>query len=131
MRAHLALIRNVSHKDLTAWGMKLCEFLNTLQGPEMGIKAQGLGAHICLAALLGGQLVRHKRYSFHLEGAPLALFPHGQNAWASQNLVEHEVIMRLGHKDWLSQFKSLYQCPDLKGLHLSYASLEAPKRRAA
>src|SRR5690606_33102126 len=63
MRALLALMQSVPPQEIHVLGEQFCEFLNSIKGQNLDVKARGLGAHICLAALLGGALLRSKHYS--------------------------------------------------------------------
>lgn len=120
MRQELAAIQQIPQDTLYQWGLKFCQFLNDQSGLEIQIKASGSGGHICLAALLCGQLARHKRYSFHLSGSPLCIFPQNTKLWKAPTHLEHTVVLGPSRDQSGEALASLYQCPKIKGLHLSY-----------
>jgi len=84
---------------------------------DIRIKAKGIMAYFCLAAIYSGKLPSNKHIIFELSAIPLSLFP--------KDLVKKstdlpEIVFFIENENWISQFKSLYQCPKYMSLNHSY-----------
>lgn len=86
---------------------------------EMILEAKGLGAFICLTAILSGKIPPEKKICFYLQSTPLILYPKKlAMKMKPQTPPSQEIFMVLDENCWLQFLPSLTSCP--KYLHLDF-----------
>jgi len=95
---------------------------------DVRIKASGIMAYFCVAAMYAGKLPKNKHIVFELSAIPLTLFP---KSLIKEMPNSPEIIFFIERENWISPFKSLYQCPGYMNLNHSYVDRHQLRKFAA
>ncbi len=89
---------------------KLIKKLAAHREESLHIWANGLGAYLCLAAIVSGRLPEKNRWQFKLDSIPLALFP-ASLVKDKRAMARQKVEFTFERNCWPHPFKKLYQIP--------------------
>ena len=101
------------------------------------IWADGIGAYLCLVAIVSGELPQTKHWQFKLDSIPLALFP-ASLIKDRKAIIKQKIQFTFEQNCWPHPFKKLYRIPrhlrlaGLSKVHISGQEIKRPvpaKRR--
>jgi len=123
-REEIKQYQNIKRSILREYASELIAQFDKQKENNFTVEASGIGAYICLAAILSGKLPDAKKYNFHFSEVPLNLFP---KQLVKDTKSSRSIQIHVEEEDsWLSKFKSLTSVPD----HLSCIKKKIHNRAA-
>ena len=98
---------------------KFIKKLSTYKERPLFIWADGIGAYLCLVAIVSGELPQSNLWQFKLDSIPLALFP-ASLIKDRKAIVKQKIQFTFEQNCWPHPFKKLYRIPR----HLRSVGLE-------
>jgi len=112
-RRLLAKLKNLCPKKIGKYAAELGQALAQEKQGTLTIWAEGVGAFICLAAILHKKIPQNKKIQFVFESSPLKFFPKEllkKNKNKQLASEQFEILHILEKDHCLSPFKSLFNC---------------------
>ncbi len=112
-REEIKQYQSIKRSILKEYASEFISQLKKQTDETYSVEASGIGAYICLAAIVSGELPASKKYNFYFSDVPLNLFP---KQLVKNTKTNGSVQIHIQEEDsWLKKFKSLTEVPD----HLS------------
>ncbi len=132
-RCKIIHYRSLQLSEVELFVNQLIAIIQKRSEDSIYVQASGLGAYICLTAIVSNLLPKNKKYSFSLEGIPIKLFP--KKFIKLKKPSYHISIHYFIKKDcWLRPFSTLTTSPQYLKKISDLTVLNGPnilKRKAA
>jgi hypothetical protein len=123
-REEIKQYQNIKRAVLKEYATEFISQVKKQKDNNFTVQATGIGAYICLAAIVSGKLPESKKFEFHFSEVPLNLFP---KQLVKETKSNGSIQIHLEDENtWLRKFKSLTSVPK----HLSFMKNKIHQRAA-